>query len=151
MGEVVSEPLSLDPMAQAVSEARRYVRRALGSIGAGELEESAELGVSELVTNAVLHGRTPMTIVVRRRAGGRVRVEVVDRSAAAPRQRRFDLSATTGRGLRLVESLSHDWGVEVVPAELGGGKCVWFEPREAPTADGFPGVLHGEVDLDSLL
>ncbi|PPK92295.1 anti-sigma regulatory factor (Ser/Thr protein kinase) [Kineococcus xinjiangensis] len=147
----MSEPLSLDPMAQAVSAARRYVRDALREFGAEELEESAELGISELVTNAVLHGRTPMTIALRRTDAGRIRVEVADRSPASPRQRRFDLSATTGRGLRLVESLSHDWGVDAVPPEQGGGKCVWFEPREFLTSDGFPEALHAEVDLDSLL
>ena len=150
MGEVVSEPLSLDPMAQAVSAARRYVRTALRRMGAEELEESAELGVSELVTNAVLHGRTPMTIVIRRTASGRVRVEVSDLSAAAPRQRRFDLAATTGRGLRLVQSLSHDWGVETVPPERGSGKTVWFEPKESLGSGGFPEALEA-FDLDALL
>ena len=150
MSEVVSEPLSLDPMAQAVSAARRYVRRSLAAVGADQLQESAELGVSELVTNAVLHGRTPMTITVRRMPSGRVRVEVADRSPAPPRQRRFDLAATTGRGLRLVESLSHDWGVETRAPADGGGKVVWFEPREDLTGEGFPEALV-DFDVEALL
>ncbi|GAB7191915.1 hypothetical protein NUM3379_26230 [Kineococcus sp. NUM-3379] len=146
----MGEPLSLDPMAQAVSAARRYVRRALRSIGADELEESAELGISELVTNAVLHGRTPMTITVRRTDLGRVRVEVSDMSPAPPRRRRFDLSATTGRGLRLVDSLSYDWGVDERGAGSGGGKTVWFEPRPSMGADGFPEAVDA-FDVESLL
>ncbi|GAA4981544.1 ATP-binding protein [Kineococcus glutinatus] len=147
MGEVVSEPLSLDPVAQAVSAARRYVRAALDGIDAGALEECAELGVSELVTNAVLHGRTALTVTVRRMPSGRVRIEVSDNSPVPPRQRRFDLAATTGRGLRLVDSASHDWGIEPFPPERGRGKTVWFEPREDPTAAGFPD-LAGLEDLD---
>ena len=137
MVDPVRPPLTLDPVAAAVSAARRYVAEALAACGASHLEASAELGVSELVTNAVLHGRTPLTVTVVTIRGGRVRIEVTDGSPLPPQQRRLSVLATTGRGLRLVASVSSDWGVRSVPGEWGGGKTVWFEPIEEPTAAGF--------------
>lgn len=131
-GPLVGEALVLDPTASAVSGARGHVRRVLREHGADELEETAELAVSELATNAVLHARTPFTVAVRRAPSGRVRVEVADVSPAPVQLRRFGVSATTGRGLALVASVSHDWGVEVAER---AGKTVWFEPRPAGPAD----------------
>ena len=100
----------------------------LGDLGAQELEESAELGVSELVTNAVLHAHTPCTVSVLVQPGGGVRIAVADRSPVPVQERSFGLVATTGRGLRLVASVSTAWGVEVLPAGGGPGKSVRFEP-----------------------
>jgi anti-sigma regulatory factor (Ser/Thr protein kinase) len=147
---MVVEPLKLDPVGLAVSDARRYVRESLELLAAPELEDTAALGVSELVTNAVIHGRTAIIVGVRRMPTGRVRVEVGDGSPAIPRQRRFDLASTTGRGLRLVESVSLDWGVEPWAPERGRGKVVWFEPRESVTAAGFADE-DWAVDLEDLL
>lgn len=149
-GRAVTPPLSLDPMAQAVSEARRYVRRTLRALGAAELEESAELGVSELVTNAVLHARTAFTVAIRQMPSGRLRIEVTDRSPAAPRQQHFRLMSTTGRGLRLIESVSTAWGVEPLAPEIGPGKVVWFEPRETMSADAVA-EADWKIDVDGLL
>ena len=62
---------------------RRWVVRTCTEIGRAELAECAELGVSELVTNALLHGEPPITVRVR----GTVehpRVEVRDSSVEAP-------------------------------------------------------------------
>ncbi len=50
--------LTLDPLAEAVSAARGYVRERLAEHGRLDLEDSAVLGVSELVTNATIHART---------------------------------------------------------------------------------------------
>lgn len=129
------EPLALDPVGEAVGRARRYVRTGLGELGLEHLEDSAALGVSELVTNAVLHGRTAFTVSIRSYGGGRVRIEVADMSMGLPRQRRFDSMATTGRGLRIVESVSTRWGVDY--SEDGVGKTVWFEPTNEETTSGF--------------
>ncbi|NAZ88069.1 ATP-binding protein, partial [Kineococcus indalonis] len=131
-------PLVLDPVADAVARARRHVRRALREADAAESSTSAELAVSELVTNAVLHARTPLTVAVRAAPAGRVRVEVADASPVPLRVRRLGAAATTGRGLRVVEALSSEWGVDPLPA--GRGKTVWFVPR--PGADG-PGLDAG--------
>jgi anti-sigma regulatory factor (Ser/Thr protein kinase) len=145
MLELVGQPLVLDPVAQAVSAARRYVREQLEQCQATDVEASAELGVSELVTNAVLHGRTPFTVAVRRTTSG-VRIEVSDRSPLPPQVRRLSTFASTGRGLRLVAAVSSTWGIVPAPPEDGGGKTVWFEPVEEPSDDGFAEALLGDLD-----
>lgn len=138
-GTTVGSPLVLDPEANAVAAARRYVRRALADLHAQDLEESAELGVSELVTNALLHARTAFSLAVRSTPTGGVRIEVSDSSPLPAQQRRFGTSATTGRGLRLVEAVSHAWGI--APAPGGGpGKTVWFEPRPGEESGAETGV-----------
>jgi putative methionine-R-sulfoxide reductase with GAF domain len=78
--------------------------------------------VSELVTNACVHGAEPIRVrldVDR----GRVRVEVEDGSPMMPEVQRPDGRSTIGRGLVIVESLSRAWGAE----RVGTGKVVWAE------------------------
>jgi anti-sigma regulatory factor (Ser/Thr protein kinase) len=118
------EPLRLDPLAAAVSAARRYVRDTLHRLHRTDVLDAAELAASELTTNACLHARTPFEIRVVVRDDGRVRIEVSDDSPRAPHRRRHNLDATTGRGLELLSAIG-EWGV----AERPGGKTVWFEPR----------------------
>ena len=137
MREFAGHELALDPVGQAASMARRYVCARLDDLEAAALTDSAELGVSELVTNAVLHARSPLTVTVRRTDSDTIRVEVADRSPLPPQQRRLSIFATTGRGLRLVASVSSDWGVLPLPQVDGPGKTVWFEPTENATALGF--------------
>lgn len=91
-------------------------------LGQDALSDFAELLVSELVTNAVLHARTSITLQVRRTESG-VRIEVIDASPRSPQPRDYSDQATTGRGLTLVESLAAAWGME--PHDRG--KTVWFE------------------------
>jgi anti-sigma regulatory factor (Ser/Thr protein kinase) len=150
MLEPVGQPLTLDPKAQGVAAARRYVREQLERCHATDVEMSAELGVSELATNAVLHGRTPFTVAVLRN-GDRVRIEVSDRSPLPPQVRRLSKFASTGRGLRLVASVSASWGIVPRRTEDGGGdgvgKTVWFEPLEEPSDTGFAEALL--VDLET--
>jgi len=74
------------------------------------------------VANAVLHARTPIRVVVRRR-GELVRVEVQDGELRAPTRKHYSALSTTGRGLYLVERLAAEWGVDA----RAGGKSVWFE------------------------
>lgn len=83
---------------------------------------TAELVVSELATNAVLHARTPFEVGVLV-GGGKVRIEVHDRVPRRFARRFFSDQATSGRGLRLVEQLCDSWGVDV----YDGGKAVWAE------------------------
>lgn len=144
---VVGEPLVLESVASAVAGARRHVRAVLRGQGAADLEEAAELGVSELATNAMLHARTAFTVTVRRTRQDRVRVEVTDGSPVPVQLRRFGVSATTGRGLQLVASVSHDWGIEVGPVT---GKTVWFEPRAEVIGPEVP-VEDWSADVEELL
>lgn len=118
--EAIAE-LHLPPEASAPVEARSWLRGHLGGWPDAVLDD-AQLLVSELVTNAVLHARTPLVVRVRR-GGGRLRVEVADGDPAVPVAKHFSTDATTGRGMQLLSTLSAAWGVE----RDGAGKRVWFE------------------------
>ena len=113
-------PLSLDPEPEAVPQARAWVRSVLEG-WPEDLVDAARLLVSEVVTNAVLHARTPVTVSVKAAAAGAV-FEVEDGHAAGPLPKHFGADSPTGRGLLLVESLAKEWGVTPTSA----GKIVWF-------------------------
>jgi anti-sigma regulatory factor (Ser/Thr protein kinase) len=117
-----STTTSLPPHPSSIGAARRFVRTALMSAGRHELLEDAELAVSEVVTNAVVHAGTRVDIKL---VVGPVlaRIEVEDGSPNQPRARRYAITASTGRGLGLVNDVAADWGVR--PTERG--KTVWFE------------------------
>jgi DNA-binding NarL/FixJ family response regulator len=102
--------------------ARRFVDDTLAGWETSEVLDTAELLVSEVVTNAVVHGHSDAQVSVRL-LRDRVRVEVVDNAPVPIRQPRHQPDATSGRGTALVEALSSAWGIEV----LAGGKKVWFE------------------------
>ena len=76
------------------------------------LAETSALLTSEVVTNAVLHARTPVALVVQRLGEG-VSIEVTDGSRRQPRARRATADATTGRGMALLEQLASTWEVKV--------------------------------------
>lgn len=137
--------LTLPASTQSVPVARRFVTEALTDLGAAGACDDAVALVCELATNAVIHARTSYTIAVSR-DGDAVRVGVHDLSAVIPRRRSYGLDATTGRGMRLVASMSSDWGIE---AE-SGGKVVWFEmPCEG--GDRTPPEWYADVDVEALL
>jgi anti-sigma regulatory factor (Ser/Thr protein kinase) len=52
--------LAVPSVPHSVQQARRWVLDAIADIGRTELADTAELGVSELVTNAVLHATDPI-------------------------------------------------------------------------------------------
>ena len=87
---------------------------------------NALLIVSELVTNAVIHGAEPIEVVVGGEAG-EVRIEVSDGDTRAPRPEAHDPNADQleGRGLRIVNTLAEHWGT----AMHDFGKTVWAEVR----------------------
>jgi DNA-binding NarL/FixJ family response regulator len=128
--EEVSTRLSADPASARV--ARRFVRDALAATDSEDVEETVTLLVSELVTNAVIHGGGEVEVLVRLLPAS-VRVEVMDASATAPVPRAAADEDTSGRGLTLVESLARRWGVDPV---AGGGKTVWFEVDRAGNGSG---------------
>lgn len=111
-------------------------------LGRPELEEAAQLGVSELVTNALLHGQPPITVQVRGVAE-HPRVEVSDASPKPPHSAEGlttdedDLS-TVGRGLSLVSLSAAAWGIEIAD----DGKVVWFEPSSSATLLAEPVDAH---------
>lgn len=114
------QALAAEPGSAAV--ARRRVREALALVDASaDASETGQLLVTELVTNAVLHARTDVELLVEV-TGGTLRVEVSDRSPRLPQMRRHARTAASGRGLRLVAELAAEWGVDTRPE----GKTVWF-------------------------
>ncbi|MBW3640082.1 MAG: ATP-binding protein [Actinobacteria bacterium] len=123
-----AEILSLPPRLEAATQARRHVRQQLVAWELDDLVDPVVLLTSEVVTNALLHAGTVITVAVRRDGQG-VRVEVGDGSGAQPVQRRRSTTATTGRGVQLLESVSDGWGSTAV----GEGKLVWFRVVSAQT------------------
>ena len=105
----------------AVAEARAFVSSALRRWELDSLVTDATLLTSELVTNAVLHARTDLTVSVAV-ADGAAEIGVTDSSPKLPRARTAARTSEGGRGLQLVEQVAEDWGV--VPVD--GGKQVWF-------------------------
>lgn len=131
----------------SVGAARRFVTRTVGQWGQDGVEWSAQLIISELATNAVLHAGTPFTVRLVLTAGV-LRLEVDDGSIRAPRERHFGPEATTGRGIALVATLSSAWGVSRRP----GGKSVWCEIAPGPGGPGLDGEGADEApDLDAFL
>jgi anti-sigma regulatory factor (Ser/Thr protein kinase) len=121
--------LRLPPLTESVPAARRFARDVLS--GSGCDVETAALLVSEVVTNAVLHGRSDLVLVVEDR-GRSAYVAVSDTSPLPPRLHNFAVESATGRGLRLLSQLAQRWGVD--PSEHGAGKVVWFEVGEPSAA-----------------
>ncbi len=117
--------LNLAPNPASVGEARRFTVDTLRRWGRDDLAASGALLVTELVTNAILHARTMVQVILERRADI-VRVEVRDGSPVRPALRNHGLDATTGRGLALVSKLAESWGVDVSAA----GKVVWAQLAE---------------------
>ncbi len=113
----------LQPVPESARTAREAVLGALAAAGRDDLADAASLLVSELVTNAIVHARTPIDLDVVAGSGG-LRVAVRDESSTMPTQRHYGRSATTGRGLGLVEMMSDRHGTDSNPDD---GKTVWFE------------------------
>jgi anti-sigma regulatory factor (Ser/Thr protein kinase) len=84
--------------------------------------DTVALLVSEVATNALVHGQGDVRLSVLPAAGG-VRVEVRDDGQGMPAPREAGLDAEGGRGLALVDSLAARWGTDALPQ----GKTVWFE------------------------
>ena len=101
--------------------ARHFVVEVSGAL---DMETGFRLSAltSELVSNAILHARTPFTVSVSLKPE-LIRVTVTDGSTAVPVPRRSGPDQPTGRGLRIVEALSDDWGF----TRQRTGKAVWFE------------------------
>lgn len=128
----------------SVPRARAILQAVLSGWEVGQdVLESAELVLSELVTNAlrvrVPSGRQVGVRIVRSPADGLLRLEVSDAGAGRPEVRVPGEEETGGRGLLLVEALAHRWGVE---ERVGGvGKTVWVELKA-------PDIVAGPVERE---
>lgn len=125
-----SQTLPREPESAAV--ARRLVCTALAAWGLDDLIEDATLVISELVSNAVEHGRLPsIRVIVNRPTENWVHLGVIDRSKALPTMRPGSNSdQIRGRGLVLVDAVTERWGTDL----YRWGKQVWGELRCDSTA-----------------
>lgn len=105
----------------SVTAARRFVVGALARIPE-EVRQAAELMVSELATNAVLHVHTEFAVAIDT-CGATIRIEVSDHGGGTPAMRCPGPDEPTGRGLRIVDMFADAWGVEPHGPD---GKTVWF-------------------------
>jgi anti-sigma regulatory factor (Ser/Thr protein kinase) len=80
------------------------------------------LVVDELVTNAVIHARTPIRVTVGRKDEF-YRCIVHDECTDGPYPRIIETAEGSGRGLRVVALFSEAWGAE----RDAGGTTVWAE------------------------
>lgn len=129
---VVTWDLPSDPA--VVSKARVHAADQLAAWGLEEMAFPTELVVSELVTNAIRHGKSPIRL--RMILQSALTCEVSDASSTAPHLRRARDSDEGGRGLLLVSQLTQRWGTR----HSREGKVIWAEqlipasPAEVPSA-----------------
>lgn len=112
-------PLSSHPV--AASHARQFLTRTCAHLSTTTLEV-AHLLVSELVSNAVRHGR-PDIVMTYALHPDHLRIEVEDGDPTPPGQPEFSVSAEDGRGLLIVSALADRWGMRPLPH----GKSMWFD------------------------
>lgn len=114
--------LALPADTAAVRQARHFARDYCSSAGvAAEATDRVVLLTSQVVTNALLHGRSAARLSVTM-MGGLVLVEVGDDSRRHPYEVERSNEAEEGRGLLLL-GLAQRWGVR----DETVGKTVWFE------------------------
>lgn len=148
----------LPPHPSSVGVARRLVRGVAAANGEdlpADLVDNAELLASELVSNAVMHAGTAVDVEVSIDGPASLLVSVADGSRRVPARRRYGTSAATGRGLRLLDRISDEWGV----SPRANGKAVWFRVTGAhhrqavtspSTAEGGDGPLREVVTVELL-
>ena len=105
---------------EQVALARSLVTDLLESWGHADLVPLAAIVVSELATNALLHGGGSADLLMCRTETG-VRLEVADSDPVAPALVKAAPDAEGQRGMMLVDAIAAEWGVESVPS----GKTVW--------------------------
>lgn len=102
--------------------ARAFVADQLRTWDLEPAVDDSALLVSEVVTDAVLHVRLPIELVVRK-VRSAVRVEVFEQGRRSPKPLYPDIETTAGRGLSLVQAVAGRWGID----DIDDGRTVWFE------------------------
>jgi PAS domain S-box-containing protein len=132
--QMPEEPLSatactLAAEPRSAGTARARVRDTLTQWGVADLVDTACLLVTEVLTNAIQHARSPVELQLYLTAS-EVIVEVSDDSAQLPQRCLPDQEEESGRGLLLVEALAASWGARLAET----GKTVWFTLAVVPPA-----------------
>jgi anti-sigma regulatory factor (Ser/Thr protein kinase) len=118
-------PTQLELQFQPTAHTPWFARRSLTEKFAGQLDNSelqdARLLTSELVTNAVLHGRGSIELHAHLDEE-RLTVDIADQGGGFERPpREHDLETAGGHGLHIVDTLASRWGIHP------GSSHVWFE------------------------
>ncbi|MGQ4722748.1 SpoIIE family protein phosphatase [Streptomyces tunisiensis] len=122
-----------------VGTARRLVGQQLAAWRLDDCAFTTEIIVSELVTNAILHGEGPVRLRLIHDEG-RLLAEVTDASSAGPHLRHARAGDEGGRGLYIVMRLSAHWGVRHGRQD----KTIWSEQR---LGEKTPDDLFAAVDV----
>lgn len=109
------------PEPVSVPHTRHFLREALDLWGLQAVGYEAAVVLSELATNAVIHAGTDFTVRLSPSGKHKLHLSVTDGSSVMPRWAN-DPHATDGRGLRLIDALSTEWGVMLSGVK---GKTVW--------------------------
>jgi anti-sigma regulatory factor (Ser/Thr protein kinase) len=116
--------ISLPARPDSVRRARHFVADAADRAGLEpDTIDLAAVAASEIVTNAVVHGRGPISVRTVLDPLS-LRVEVQDTASGLPHRVDADDARDGGRGLALVDAFSREWGCTVVRG--ASGKSVWF-------------------------
>lgn len=143
-----SHSLQFEPVPRLVRAARDFIRDHAPPLAPDTLDVLLLL-TSELVTNAVLHARTPITLGITI-ADRSLLITVHDEDLVRPEQQPY-IEREGGWGLGLVRSLADDFSLEM---HGGDGKTAWFrlsrtQPRTAePGMAGRPQDDLGEAAHD---
>jgi anti-sigma regulatory factor (Ser/Thr protein kinase) len=113
----------------SASRARAFVTRRLIEHRLLYLVDPVRLVASELATNVLVHAQTAFSVTLEASEQA-VLLTVRDDSLALPTRRAVQAMDPSGRGLAIVEIVSHDWGID---EDGAGTKAVWasFALREA--------------------
>ncbi|MEU8972472.1 SpoIIE family protein phosphatase [Streptomyces monashensis] len=136
----------------AVAPVRTACARRLTEWGLEQVVFTAELILSELITNAVRYGAEPISVrLLRTEPGGSpdagtLIFEVADGSSTSPRLRRAKVTDEGGRGLFLVARFAERWGTRYTAT----GKVIWaersLEHDATPEAEGLGDPLLDQWD-----
>ncbi|MCX4538369.1 SpoIIE family protein phosphatase [Streptomyces sp. NBC_01669] len=133
--DVPSEPTAVAPLRAACA-------RQLESWGLDQVAFTAELILSELVTNAIRYGTEPIRLRLLYDRDSLI-CEVSDGSSTSPHLRRAATTDEGGRGLFLVAHFARRWGTRYTAR----GKVIWTEQSLDDAAAG-PGDAMGDILLD---
>jgi hypothetical protein len=124
--------LELEAHPYRIQQIRRIVSAQLRYWRLDPLIDAASTGISELLANVHRHAKPDKLCAVKLSlAADRLTVAVADHDTRLPHMQPVEPTATTGRGLAMVEAMSDNWGTDLLPED--GGKVVWFVLRTPVT------------------